>query len=75
MTSFFSGDSGADEVDDPSNPGGDKNFDAGDLHAENAVEAAAAADYDEQVGSSDHEQAVADSREAAGFDDPPASEQ
>jgi hypothetical protein len=55
MSSFFDPGPGADEVDNPSNPGNDPNFDAGDLHAENAAEAQAAGDYDQHVGSDEHE--------------------
>jgi hypothetical protein len=74
MSSFFSSASSDDEVDNPSNPGNDPNFNAGDQHAENESEAAAKADYDDQVGSDEHEQAVADAREGAGIDDPPTEE-
>ncbi len=57
---------GYDEEDD--NPGGNANTDAGDQGARNADEAQAKADYDEQVGSDDHERAVNESREAAGIE-------
>lgn len=39
------------------------------LHAENAAEADARQDYDDQVGSEEHEEAVSDAREASGLGD------
>lgn len=73
MAGFFGGDD-PDEVDNPSNPGNNPNTDAGDLHAESEAEAQARDDYDQQVGSDEHEGAVSDARDESGFDDPRSDE-
>jgi hypothetical protein len=53
----------------------DQEFDAGDLSTSNPAEEAAFSDYEAQVGSDEHEDAVADAREGAGFEDPSPSEE
>lgn len=60
---------------DDDNPGGNPNTDAGDLHAEGEAEEQARSDYDNQVGSADHEAEVDTAREEAGFEDPPTEEE
>ena len=73
MTGFFGNDD-PDEVDNPSNPGNNTNTDAGDLHAESDAEDQARSDYDEQVGSEQHEAEVQEARDESGFDDPRSDE-
>lgn len=63
MTSFFEPGQGADEIDNPSNPGNNPNLDAGDLHPGNEAEAQAASDYEGYVGSEEHEAAGSDNGE------------
>jgi hypothetical protein len=46
----------------------DPNFDAGDLSTDNAAEEQARADYDKQVGSDEHQEAVADARDRVELD-------
>jgi hypothetical protein len=61
--------------DEDDNPGGNPNTDASDLHADDEAQEQAARDYDQQVGSDEHEAEVAAAREGAGFDDPPTEEE
>jgi len=70
MTGFF-----GNSKDDDDNPGGNPNTSAGELGTGNEAEDQAREDYEQQVGSDEHEAEVQEAREGAGFDDPPTEEE